>query len=323
MNIDYQAYRPAIVYLNGAYWGIHNIREKHNEHYPATNHGVDKNNLDLCEVHAQYKGGILASSGDKVKVMELFNYIGKHPMDNESDFEYIESQVDVNEYKNYLISEIYYGNSDWPGNNQKFWRERTENGRWRWILFDVEAGFSQLNQNPFTKGSEVQFKLLKYDQFRSSFLQGMAVHLNSTFSEKRVIAVIDSISNILAPEIPREVKRWQGSLEGWEKYIENLRSYAKLRPQVLRRILINQFDVEGVVNLTFKSTNKGGEILVETVSINESAGVYFKGVPLKLEAKPAAGYKFVRWTGIPGIESSFTHTPTKDTEINAVFEAIK
>ena len=45
MDIDYQAYRPSILYLNGSYMGIHNIREKIDEHYIESNFGIDKDSM--------------------------------------------------------------------------------------------------------------------------------------------------------------------------------------------------------------------------------------------------------------------------------------
>ena len=49
MDVDIQAYRPAVLFLNGQYWGIHNIREKINEHYVAGNFGVDPDEVNLLE----------------------------------------------------------------------------------------------------------------------------------------------------------------------------------------------------------------------------------------------------------------------------------
>jgi len=49
INLDIMAYRPAVVFINGKYWGIYNIREKQNEDYLASHHGVDPNNIDMLE----------------------------------------------------------------------------------------------------------------------------------------------------------------------------------------------------------------------------------------------------------------------------------
>lgn len=322
MDIDDQAYQPVIVFLNGEYWGIHNLREKHNEHYVATNHSVNPENVDICEFHGLYEGSIFASSGDKKKINELTEYVRAHPMDNATDFEYFESQVDVNEYLNYIISEVYSANNDWPFNNQKFWRERTEAGKWRWILFDVEAGFKFHTYNPFEKGINGIFKILRYDKLESSFLQRFCAHLNTTFSEERVVSIIDSLAIQIEPEIERDVERWIGSIESWKAHVERLRQFADLRPQSLREILIEQFQLEGLVEVSFESS--GGKIYVEDVLVNDSnSNFYFKGIPLNIHAIPDDGYRFVGWSGIKEIGSSVCYKPTANLAISAKFELKK
>ena len=39
-GVDVQAYRPVVTYINGEYWGLYNLREKVNEHFLASRHGV-------------------------------------------------------------------------------------------------------------------------------------------------------------------------------------------------------------------------------------------------------------------------------------------
>jgi hypothetical protein len=41
LNLDTQAYRPSVVFINGEYWGIMNIRERYDEDYLARTWGVD------------------------------------------------------------------------------------------------------------------------------------------------------------------------------------------------------------------------------------------------------------------------------------------
>ncbi len=49
MDIDYMAYQPAALYLNGVYWGVQNIREKSSGDYLYTNYGLDEDSIDLLE----------------------------------------------------------------------------------------------------------------------------------------------------------------------------------------------------------------------------------------------------------------------------------
>ena len=47
MGIDYMAYQPIQLFVNGQYWGLYNLREKVNEHYLFENHGANKDSSSI------------------------------------------------------------------------------------------------------------------------------------------------------------------------------------------------------------------------------------------------------------------------------------
>ena len=142
-DLDFQAYRPAVVFLNGEYWGIMNIREKINEHFLAANRGVDPDSIDLLENDGY------AIHGDESHYRAMLHYISTCNMQLTQSLNTIKSMMDVDNFLDYQISQIYFDNTDWPGNNIKFWRPRTPDGRWKWILFDTDFGFGLYNSDNF------------------------------------------------------------------------------------------------------------------------------------------------------------------------------
>ena len=52
--------------------------------------------------------------------------------------------MDINQFINYYIAQIYVFNQDWPQGNIKYWRPQTASGRWRWMLYDLDFGFDFL-----------------------------------------------------------------------------------------------------------------------------------------------------------------------------------
>jgi len=48
LNISTMAYRPTVAYVNGEYWGIHNLRESYDKHYLATRYGIDADNYQTA-----------------------------------------------------------------------------------------------------------------------------------------------------------------------------------------------------------------------------------------------------------------------------------
>jgi hypothetical protein len=134
VDIDKQDYRPSIVFINGVYWGIHNIREKINEHFLAQHHNVNPDSVDILENHSNIV------HGDNSDYLSLYSFIENNSMAVSANYEYVKTKMEVDNFIHYFVSEIYFANEDWPGGNIKYWRNGKK-GKWRWILFDTDWGF--------------------------------------------------------------------------------------------------------------------------------------------------------------------------------------
>ncbi|MCD6345867.1 MAG: CotH kinase family protein, partial [Bacteroidales bacterium] len=113
MDVDYEAYQPAVLFVNGEYWGIHNIRERNKSDYLAANHGVDPNNIDLLENPAN--GGVI--KGDDLHYMKLLNLATRSGDLDDQEIAQIEQMVDMQELLSYQMAEIFVNNEDWANNN--------------------------------------------------------------------------------------------------------------------------------------------------------------------------------------------------------------
>lgn len=141
MDIDYQAYRPVTLFINGQYWGIYNIRDKADSAFPEQNYGLDADtDFDLIEENGS------ADAGTPTIWNALFTYVDTNNLAQATHYDYVKSQVDLEELMNYFITEIYVRNADWPGNNVRYWRAY-DNGRWRWILYDLDISFWNYDVN--------------------------------------------------------------------------------------------------------------------------------------------------------------------------------
>lgn len=318
MKLDYQDYRPSILFINGEYWGIHNIREKLNEHYVFYHHGVNKDNIDLIEISK----GIVANNGDITAYNEMINFLSTNNLANTANYEYIKSIVDIDEYIDYQIAEIYSANGDWPGSNMKLWRERAEGSKWRWMIYDLDFTFggnaeglattNTLAQATATNGPAwpnppwstlMLRKLLENPEFKNEFIQRMAAHVNTTFEPNHVLAVIDSMAGKISSEIPRHKERWPQSIsygDNWQELIDVMRNFAVDRPANVRSHFYSKFAISGSNSLVISRNNPSwGKIFTNTVEIknNGSTNVFFKEIPIRIKALPLPGYKFVRWEG--------------------------
>ncbi len=115
MDIDRQAFQPAVVYINGEYWGILNIREKVNANFLAENHYVNPENVNILE----FNGSIV--EGNNTGYMDLVSYLENNTLENSQKYSQVSRKIDINNYIQYQLTQIYINNKDWPGNNMKYW----------------------------------------------------------------------------------------------------------------------------------------------------------------------------------------------------------
>ncbi|MCK5820969.1 MAG: CotH kinase family protein [Bacteroidales bacterium] len=336
MDIDYEGYRPAVLYINGKYWGIHNIRERNKKDYLATNHGVDPDNLDILENPAN--GGII--KGDDLHYMGLLNFVRTGEVAEKTGLTRINQLIDLQELLNYQIAEIFVNNEDWAHNNVLCWRPRITDGKWRWVFYDVEGGFGLYHADDYTNNlfgfDEDSFlkhaflfrRLLMNPDIKTDFLQGFAAHLNTTFKTDRVIQMIDSLSQDILDEMPKDVQRWKdhttnggsgcspiNSMEQWMSHLAIMKNFAKERPDIIRQQIIDRYDLSGMAEITFEAA--GGSITLNGIE-NAASGSYFKDLSLKLTAIPDIGYHFVGWEGFSS-EKQITINLTNDILIKAIF----
>ncbi len=311
MDIDKQGFEPVIVFLNGEYWGIHNLREDVNEHYFESNYGIPAEEIDLLKTYNQ------VVSGTGIYFVNLENYLGSHDLSIQSNYDYVAERIDMNEYINYQITEMFFANRDWPGNNQKYWRHRTTNGKWRWVMFDMDFTWGLYEFNPAidmftfctaTDGPDwpnppwatfLFRKLLENKGFRKQFIMTYMMHLNTTFQPANVIHFIDSMQAMIYDEFPAHIARWSQpwSMDQWNANVEELRNFARMRPDYVWNNLRNYFFLGPVISLSISYPDTAGKVMLNDYILppGRFEGRYISGFPLKLQAYPAAGKKFVRW----------------------------
>jgi len=373
LDLEVQAYRPAVVFLNGVYWGIHNIREKMNEDYLASHHGVDPDRVDILDdYHArfdvsdilqEYQTGAttwtcFVIEGNTDHYHALLRYMLDNDEADSTVYEYLKTQIDIENFIDYMVSRIFTSDPDGLGHNCKFWRPQTPTGRWRWLMYDTEWGFG-LTEDPFgipgpaylsnllyfyskpiqlSKAPEANFmmySLLENINFRNDFANRYADYLNTIYSTEHVIPQIMALKSAIESEVPRHLARWSkelnqytrnaiDSIDDWYENLETLYEFAEKRPYYARLNLVNEFNLSGTADVTLDvSQSVAGKIKINTLAIEEYpwTGIYFQDVPIKLTVLPNPGYRFTGWTGVEQTDAvSITVTLTEDTSLTAHFE---
>jgi hypothetical protein len=338
MDMDRMAFQPSIVYLNGEYWGILNIRENVNTNFLAENHFVNPDSINLLEMN----GDII--NGTNAGYLELLDFLNAHnTLVSEADYQQVSSQIDINNYIQYQLTEIYINNKDWPGNNIKYWNTNDPGSVWRWIIFDTDFGYS-LYDNPAYSINTLDYaldpngpswpnppwstllfrRMISNPGFRNEFATQYADRINTNFSSDKVNFALDSLKQIFLPEINDHLLRWGMDYNNWLYNIGTIEDYATNRPAYARNHIQDQFSLGVQKSVTVKiSTPGAGCVKVNSVipDTYPFAGIYFKDLPIKLTAIPAPGFKFSRWEGTLNSNSvTIEYGMAANCTFNAIFE---
>ena len=252
INILYQAYRPTVLYLNGEYWGVYFMKEKRNRFFVAQ-HENTENNVDL----AIGKGFKQRSYGDNSDWVSLYEYATSHDLSSAEAYAYVSERMDVDSFRDYMIAEIYNGNTD----TYNFQYYRLKGGKWKFIFYDFCWGFQspghetlafRMGKTPSDVCSAKLFAaMLQNKGWRDSFCRRFAELLNTAFAPERVSALIEELYGYVEPEIKREREKFNkdtfmgvkqpntnlGTYEGFQSEISKLKDFAQKRPEELKRQL--------------------------------------------------------------------------------------
>ncbi len=342
LQVDRLAHRAAIVFVNGRYQGVQHLSEKINEHYVASNHpGVSPDSLDLLD------GFTRPIHGDNSDYLALKKLV-ENPGDRTEDelYDAIRGHVDLESYYDYVSTQLYFDNRDWTGLNEKLWRTRDEAGRWRWILFDLDAIALDPDSIKFRSRSADFFQqFMTVGRIRNEFLVTLCNHLNSTFLEDRLRGILQDRYLEIRDEMPRHIDRWKDVTEGplghpfrplttleeWESNVDVLRDFVDRRGPGLRGVLAELFG-GGEDNPRLRISIQpvfGGSVDVSGLGVDGGGtsweGSYVHGLTLTLRALPSEGFAFSHWARPEGDEVATTIVETllADRELGAVFLAVE
>ncbi len=246
LNFETLASRPAVLFLNGEYWGIYYVHEKPDERYLEDHLGIDPETVTIV---SNWNGE--ADCGDPTNFIELFQWMSDADLTDPEAYAYAASKIDIESFVDYIIFELFSENVDWPNNNMRCWQ--LGDSKWRWIFFDGDACYCWNTFNAFDNivydGDETYpssrqatlffRKLYANEDFKHRFITRFQELLTTSFDYTYIGPVFENIKAALAPEIPAQAARFgnPSDVEEWNTFLGHSQWALMVRSETIQPVL--------------------------------------------------------------------------------------
>nr|AOE10990.1 conserved hypothetical protein [uncultured bacterium] len=323
MLLDERTYRPCVVYLNGEYWGVYEIREKADDHdYTNFYYQQDKFNLQYLKTWGgtweEYGAPNAQNDWDALVAFILANNMGPG-----ADWDYVKGEIKWKSLCDYFMMNSYIVSQDWLNWNTAWFRGMDPLGqkkKWRYVLWDMDASFGHYVNytgipdpsanadpcnvenlpNPGGQGhTDILEKMIAENpEVEQYYITRYIDLVNTHFSCASMNQLLDSCLLEITPEMPNQIAKWGGSMAGWQANVQALKDFIDLRCVALEQGLIDCYSLTGPFDVVFDvSPPLSGTIKVNSIFAPTYpwATSYFGGITTNTIAFPEVGYMFDHW----------------------------
>lgn len=247
--VDVQAYKPVILYINGDYWGIYFLREKVDDEFIENHYNVDGSDTNIMRVD----GNITTGSSNFYR--SLVNYINTHDMTKNESYEYVKSKLDIENFIDFWIGELYVTNNDIV--NMRFFNNpKIDNGKIKMIFYDFDYAFYNYSRDYLSwmtnanglgewgYDNVIIRKLMTNKQFKQDFLNRLSYNMKNVWTDENLLNKYDELYKLLEPEMARNQKRWKQTMDTWYKETKILKDYIKKRRSYMLNNIKNYFKLD-------------------------------------------------------------------------------
>lgn len=328
-GVDYQRSRQVVVFYNGKYWGIHDMRERYNKNYVETNYDIDAGSVEMIKILGKYDSSLTGNTVSAVSnFTALLNFVGEADFSGENNeaYAFVKTLMDVGNFADYMAAEIYYKNGDWPNNNVRAWRAPEH--PWKFMIYDLDHGFGWkwgVNDGEFQASSTNMFdwikkgggnkpckeqgcfanlyiKLIKNPDFVRLFLNRAAMLFQNNVNGSNIGKIVNTmVASMNSNEIERDLEKFKQEEKyypgGFSKDGKVLVEWAESRDEKIYDEFEKEFGLSGTVSVTISANGKGSvEIEGRKISGSTYKGKFFAGNGIMLEAKAGDGAIFTNWS---------------------------
>lgn len=294
LHLDIQEYQPVIVFINGEYWGIHDLREHFDQHKIADDYELDK---DSITVYASY-GDVIEGEEDTEFIYIRDQYLSQNDITEPEVYAHIKQRFDIDHLIDYHLTEIFFSNPDWPDNNAKMWRSKQYDNKFRWLFYDVDGGMGEDNidddilldlleqenyRGAASWANALIRTLIKNEEFKQQFIIRAMYLLQEPFHPDTLYNLAKEIEIQYVAEVEEHFRRWENWLtkDIWQNNINlEIKKNVSLRACEMEQQMIDYFgvasfldcskeDVEGI--LIYPNPSDG---LLNIFLDNHKEGIY-------------------------------------------------
>ena len=263
-GIDSKSVAPASVWLNGGYYNFEWLQEVYDDTYMEENYGLMQKGDYYQKVALRAnkfpddpdeKAEDIRGKEDYQKVAE---YAEKNLTDDET-FAELEQLVDIDNMIQYFAIETYIANWDWPLNNIKLYRYYSQNnvygtgrqdGRWRYLYYDMEAGFNIYNEEPedwldietVMEQNPLFGAVMKRPDMQEKFAKYIELCIKEYFTEDRVRAAVEKLCGERDGELAESFaykhsidESYTMNMDDVEQNKEVIYDFVEKRPEMMRQ----------------------------------------------------------------------------------------
>lgn len=330
--VDIQAYRPVLVYLNGEFWGVYELKERLDEYWISAHRDEGPEDLDRVKIGWTHEANWTLDQGTW-DAFDALNSLATQDLSEADAWAQFEATVDLQNLATAVVVQGWIGNTDWWGNNIRMWRPHRDDGKWRWMVYDFGHGWPSPRYDHLATSIAGNWDglpiaaALANPSFRDLFINAHADYLNTSLAPERARATVTALADEVRPVMPMQRERWcsGASMETWESEVTYAERFAAQRPGSIDAQLIDHFGLSGHASLTLEADPPdAGTFTLAVLSVSPPfTGEYYANVPVTVTAAPADGYAFSGWSDSAlGASPTVTLPMAESTSATALFTPI-
>ncbi len=242
----------SVLYINGAYWGLHNVRERLDQEELGRRYGMRPKDITILADRLELY------EGDAIEVKRFARTLTMSERWDASAPSFVDSleqAMDVTGFLTYMAAQIILGNTDWPDQNGKWWRytgrpdptRSHADGRWYFMMGDSDLSFGMttgpemdmfrhIDGHAAAPLSRLYTACLRNDILREKFRNITLSLLTGPLCEERMTTEARAMRDAISGEMPRHIDRWRRpvSMAKWTAHVDVLLTFARERVRHVR-----------------------------------------------------------------------------------------